>query len=240
MFLRLAGLGPGPASLPAQALSLGLRSLWGCYGYSSQSLLGRIVALHWRVLQSAENCQGHSRRLGSMIAGNFAVFPFLSVLQMLMASGHSGRLDIRGRARTGQLWLREGTIVHACAGQLEGESAMQLLTTTEDGEFHFGGSEAAPGETLLLSGDLALRQLFQEAEAWKPLLAEYSDWSRPFDFTDQWSGRLPVSRRQFQVLRGVERGLTISEMVDQGGLAPRMLLGTLQQFQQAGLIVPRH
>lgn len=174
-----------------------------------------------------------------MIAGNFSVFPFLSVLQMLMASGHSGRLDVQSEARTGHLWFRSGTIVHASAGPLEGESAMQLLTTTERGTFQFSGAEQAPEETLSLSGDLALRQLFQDTEAWKPLLAQYGDWSQPFAFTAQWNSRLPVSRRQFQVLRGVERGLTISEMVEQGGLAPRMLLSTLQQFQQAGLIAPR-
>ncbi|MDO4264120.1 MAG: DUF4388 domain-containing protein [Deinococcus sp.] len=174
-----------------------------------------------------------------MIAGNFSVFPFLSVLQMLMASGHTGRLDVQGQPRTGQLWFHEGAIVHASAGQLEGESAMQLLTTTESGEFHFDGSDPAPQETLSLTGDLALRQLFQETEAWKPLLAEYSDWTRPFEFTAQWNDRLSVSRRQFQVLRGVELGLSISEMVDQGQLAPRLLLGTLRQFQQAGLIAPR-
>ncbi|WP_189642614.1 DUF4388 domain-containing protein [Deinococcus piscis] len=174
-----------------------------------------------------------------MIAGNFSVFPFLSVLQMLMASGHTGRLDVHGEPRTGQLWFHEGTIVHATAGQLEGESAMQLLTTTESGEFQFDGLQAPAYETLSLAGDLALRQLFQETEAWKPLLAEYSDWTQPFDFTLQWNDRLPVNRQQFRVLRSIERGLSISEMVDQGNLPPRLLLGTLRQFEQAGLIVAR-
>ena len=173
-----------------------------------------------------------------MIAGNFSVFPFLSVLQMLMASGRSGVLEVRDQLRGGQLWLRSGTIVHACAGHLEGESALQLLTTVGGGEFQFDSSRQAPAETLALSGDLALRQLFQETEAWKPLLDEYGDWTCSFVFTDQWRDAMPVSRQQFQVLRGVERGLSISEMVDQSALAPRLLLGTLYQFQQAGFVRP--
>ena len=176
-----------------------------------------------------------------MIVGNFSVFPFLSVLQMLMSSGRTGVLEVRGaeQAQEAYLWLREGTIVHARVGHVEGESAMQLLTITERGEFHFDGLEDVDGDTLSLSGDLALRQLFQETEAWKPFLAEYSDWTQAFRFTGKWNDRMSVSRQQFQVLNGVERGQTISDMVDQAGLAPRLLLGTLQQFQRAGLIEPR-
>ncbi|WP_261663886.1 DUF4388 domain-containing protein [Deinococcus sp. Marseille-Q6407] len=174
-----------------------------------------------------------------MIAGNFSVFPFLSVLQMLMSSGRTGLLEVQGRAGLGELWLEEGTIMHARVGQLEGESAMQLLTTTESGEFQFGAAQPAPERSLSLSGDLALRQLFQETEAWKPLLAQYGDWSQLMGFTAQWNDRISVNRRQFQVLRGVERGLSIGEMLEQAALPPRLLLSTLFQFQQAGLIEAR-
>lgn len=174
--------------------------------------------------------------LGSMIAGNFSVFPFLSVLQMLMSSGRTGVLEVQDQGFEGFLWLREGTIVDAKAGQLEGESAMQLLTTVEDGQFHFDALLEVTGNSLELSGDLALRQLFQDTEAWKPLLAEYSDWSRAFTFTDKWNDRFSVNRQQYQVLRGVERGLSISNMIDEAGLPPRLLLASLKQFEQAGYI----
>ncbi|MFC6617494.1 DUF4388 domain-containing protein [Deinococcus radiophilus] len=160
-----------------------------------------------------------------MIAGNFGVFPFLSVLQMLMSSGRTGLLEVRAELGTGQLWLHAGTIVHAQVGQLEGQSAMQLLTTIEDGTFEFHSDQAAPEQSLSLSGDLALRQLFQDTEAWKPLLAEYSDWNRVFRFGGAWTDRRLVTRQQFQVLRGVERGLTIGEMMDQSGQSPRLVLG---------------
>lgn len=180
---------------------------------------------------------GRRVRLTGMIAGNFSVFPFLSVLQMLMSSGRTGVLEVQDQSFEGFLWLREGTIVHARAGQLEGESGMQLLTTIEDGQFHFESlPEVTAGESLDLSGDLALRQLFQDTEAWKPLLAEYGDWSRAFAFTDKWNDRFSVNRQQFQVLRGVERGLSISQMIDEAGLPPRLLLGSLKQFEQAGYI----
>lgn len=172
-----------------------------------------------------------------MIAGNFSVFPFLSVLQMLMSSGRTGMLEVTGE-RSGKLWLSEGTIIHAEVGELQGERAIQLLTTTDAGHFEFDGSNVLPKATLDLSGDLALRQLFQDTEAWKPYLAEYGDWTRGFEFTSAWDERRVVNQPQFWVLRGVERGLSIGEIMEQVNLPPRQLLGTLQQFHHAGLIAP--
>ncbi|MFC6590625.1 DUF4388 domain-containing protein [Deinococcus lacus] len=170
-----------------------------------------------------------------MLRGDFTVFPFLSVVQMLMASGRSGVLNAQ-HPRGGQLWIHAGEIVHARAGGLSGEYAMQLLTSLDEGQFAFEASEDLPEQTLNLRGDLALRQLFQQSEGWRELLVTFNDWSQVPQFAAAWNPGQSVTRSQFRVLSGIEKGLSLSELVASLPQAPQDTLRLVQAFLGAGWI----
>ncbi|WP_102125230.1 DUF4388 domain-containing protein [Deinococcus planocerae] len=170
-----------------------------------------------------------------MVRGDLAVFPFLSVMQMLLSSGRGGRLSVT-HARGGDLWFEPGEVIHARAGTLTGEGALQLLSSLDAGTFTFDPGGAAPERTLSLRRDPALRQMIGEADAWGPLLRAFPDWERPLRFTPRWTEAQPVTRAQYAALSHVSDGVPLRAVLERAGGSPRATLETLRPFLTAGLI----
>lgn len=170
-----------------------------------------------------------------MVRGDLAVFPFLSVMQMLLSSGRDGVLGV-DHVRGGQLWLQGGEIIHARCGLLTGDPALQLLASLSAGTFVFEPGVPAPERTLHLHRDSALRRLFEETNAWEPLLRAFPDWQRRLRFTARWTEAQPVSRLQYRALKLVAQGLDIRSILERSGESPRAVLDTLRPFMMAGLI----
>ncbi|QFP76600.1 DUF4388 domain-containing protein [Deinococcus sp. AJ005] len=170
-----------------------------------------------------------------MVRGDLAVFPFLSVMQMLLTSGRDGLLSV-DHVRGGQLWLERGEIVHARCGQLSGDPALQLLASLSSGSFIFEPGVSAPERSLHLHRDSALRRLFEETDAWEPLLRTFPDWQRRLRFTPRWSEAQPVTQPQFRALKLVSQELDIRSILERSGDSPRTVLEILRPFVMAGLI----
>ena len=141
-----------------------------------------------------------------MVRGDLAVFPFLSVMQMLLSSGRAGRLSV-AHPRGGELWLEPGELVHARAGGLTGDGALQVLSSLDGGQFTFAPDVAASERSLSLRRDAALRRLIEESDAWGELLRAFPDWSRPLRFTARWTDAQPVTRAQYLALSLVPEAL---------------------------------
>jgi len=71
-----------------------------------------------------EGFQGVLRRVG-----------LPDVIQMECLSTNSSVLEITGRNRSGRIYIRDGNIVHAESGSLQGEEAFQKLLCLRGGEF---------------------------------------------------------------------------------------------------------
>ncbi|MFD1729897.1 DUF4388 domain-containing protein [Deinococcus malanensis] len=102
-----------------------------------------------------------------MVRGDLTVFPLLSVMQMLLASGRAGRLSL-DHPRGGQLWLDPGELVHAQAWTLSGDAGLQVVCSVTEGTFVFEADEPAPNRTLALRRDAALRRMLDDHESWTP------------------------------------------------------------------------
>ncbi|WP_255448055.1 DUF4388 domain-containing protein [Deinococcus sp. AJ005] len=156
-------------------------------------------------------------------------------MQMLLTSGRDGLLSV-DHVRGGQLWLERGEIVHARCGQLSGDPALQLLASLSSGSFIFEPGVSAPERSLHLHRDSALRRLFEETDAWEPLLRTFPDWQRRLRFTPRWSEAQPVTQPQFRALKLVSQELDIRSILERSGDSPRTVLEILRPFVMAGLI----
>lgn len=170
-----------------------------------------------------------------MVRGDLSVFPFLSVMQMLLTSGRAGRLSV-DHPRGGQLWLDRGEIVHAQTPALRGEAALQLLASLDGGQFTFEPDQAPPERSLSLRRDTALHRMLEDSEAWSTVLRTFPDWTRTLRFTARWTEAQPVTRTQFRALSLVADGPTIQHLLERSGEPPRAVLDTLRPFLVAGLI----
>ncbi|GGM12930.1 DUF4388 domain-containing protein [Deinococcus aerophilus] len=170
-----------------------------------------------------------------MVRGDLSVFPFLSVMQLLLSSGRAGVLNV-DHARGGQLWLDRGEIVHARSRSLQGEAALQVLASLDGGTFTFEPDVAVPERTLSLRRDPALHRLIADSDGWAPLLRSFPDWSRRLRFTAKWTEAQPVTRPQYHALNLVAQELDIRSMLERSPELPRAVLETLRPFLLAGLI----
>lgn len=170
-----------------------------------------------------------------MVRGDLAMFPFMPLMQMLLSSGRAGRLSV-AHARGGELWFDPGELVHARAGQLSGDSALQVLSTLDGGQFTFAPDVAPADRTLALRRDAALRRLIEESGAWETLMPLFPDWNRTLRFTSRWSDNQPVTRPQFVALSLLPEGLPLRTMLERTPLPPRQVLETIRPFMAAGLV----
>lgn len=170
-----------------------------------------------------------------MVRGDLTLFPLLSVMQMLLSSGRKGKLSVT-HPRGGEIWIEPGELVHAEAGPLRGDAALQLLCSLDSGSFTFDTLQVAPLRTLSLRRDAALTHMFEEQEGWPAMLAAFGDWERSLQFTPRWSEAQPVTQLQYRALRAVQPGQSIRMLLYRAGLPPRQLLETLLPFVKAGLL----
>lgn len=170
-----------------------------------------------------------------MVSGDLKIFPFMPVMQMLLASGKEGQVTLQ-HPRGGSLWLEPGLIVHAKAGKLTGEAALQMMCSVNEGTFTYEPEKKTTEHTLSLRQEAALRHLLIEADGWDNVLPQFSDWNQKLRFTARWSDAQPVTRQQFQALRLIPQNLKLQDMLERLGQPPREVLETIQLFITAGLV----
>ncbi|MBX8465405.1 MULTISPECIES: DUF4388 domain-containing protein [unclassified Deinococcus] len=170
-----------------------------------------------------------------MVRGDLNVFPFLSVMQMFLTSGRSGRLSI-DHVRGGQLWIDRGEIIHAEVGRLRGDPALQLLSSLDGGMFTFEADQHPAQRTLSLRRDSALRRMLEDSEAWTPLLRAFPDWNQRLRFTARWNEAQPVTRPQYRMLHLISDSTSVRALLERTQEPPRTALDTLRPFLLAGLI----
>ncbi len=102
--------------------------------------------------------------------GELSQLPLAELLQLFLVNRKSGRLELlgrddRGEAHRGSIWIRDGDVIEAQTGRVEGEKALLRLLAWRTGRFLFepGRSDAPPKilhptRTLLSEG---MRQLHE-------------------------------------------------------------------------------
>lgn len=85
------------------------------------------------------------------LSGSLEAMSLTGLLQLLAAEGRTGRVDVRGVARGGSLWLEAGHLSHAesdDAGPGGPEEALDALIGLSSGTFTFTPGESAPQRSL--------------------------------------------------------------------------------------------
>jgi DNA-binding response OmpR family regulator len=153
------------------------RSRLGTYlrkPFNQDEVLARIDQVFRRV-EAARAVSGESRE----IEGNLAQIPLVDLLQILSVNRKTGRLTVEREGERAVIALRDGRVVDASLGAVNGEKALFRLLTRREGQFAFvpgQNGEAAERidrrlEELMLEG---LRQA-DEATRLLPVLPQPGD-----------------------------------------------------------------
>ncbi len=82
------------------------------------------------------------------LTGSLAQWPLKALIPMLAASRQSGRIEVADGMARGDIYLREGVIVHAAAGSDSGQPALVTLMSWPAGSFSFTPNVDSPRLTL--------------------------------------------------------------------------------------------
>ena len=102
--------------------------------------------------------------------GSLQELPLPDIIQLVAVSGKSGVFNLQREQRLGQIYLRDGQIVHAASGdRLIGEEAMYELATWAEGEFRFEAGVDAPELSISKTNTNLLMEAARRIDEWNVL-----------------------------------------------------------------------
>src|SRR6476659_11345380 len=103
--------------------------------------------------------------------GSLKELPLPDIIQLVSVSGKTGVFSLRrnGDSSSGEIYLRGRQIVHAHAGDLQGEEAMYELAIWPEGEFVFTPGKETELTTIQKSNTNLLMEAARRIDEWQIL-----------------------------------------------------------------------
>ncbi len=145
--------------------------------------------------------------------GSLEELPLPDVIQLVAASGKTGKFSVSSRLGSGSIFLLDGDIVHSTASQLVGDEAFFELATWQEGEFVFTPGDEAPEATIDKSNTNLLMQAAQRIDEWKVLVSKVPSTRMVPVFTAEGgSTNVSLSPTEWNVIRRIDEERAIDEI----------------------------
>ncbi|HUP50630.1 MAG TPA: DUF4388 domain-containing protein [Thermoanaerobaculia bacterium] len=101
--------------------------------------------------------------------GSLKELPLPDIIQLVSVSGKTGRFTLTREDDRGTIFLKNGQMVHAAVGDLEGEEAIYALAIWSSGEFQFLAGEEPDRQTITKSNTNLLMEAARRLDEWRVL-----------------------------------------------------------------------
>ncbi len=150
-----------------------------------------------------------------VLRGNLAQLSLLDILRMLSAGRRSGRLDVRQGAKTGEIYMHRGVILHAVVGPQIGESCIFALMGWLEGEFSFTPDVIAPERSIQTPTEQLLLDAARQAEQWEDIKEVLSSTDVVFNISPSGStSTISLKPIEWQVLAQVNGERSVKEIAE--------------------------
>jgi DNA-binding response OmpR family regulator len=125
------------------------------------------------ISQYSAQLENHSPDADTPFSGKLGDLSVMDIVQMLLQSHKTGelRISLLDRTLVGAVYLEDGHIIHALAGNTEGPEALKILLQCAQGVFSFKSGESPARRTITGSGISALLTASSEIDHARPLSA---------------------------------------------------------------------
>lgn len=176
------------------------------------------------------------------VEGNFSQIPLTDLLQLFHMNRQTGILEVSrrepgGREDRGTLWIRDGSLLHATAGRVEGEKALFRVLAWHDGRFAFTPNPVTeaprihtPTRALLLEGVRQLDEWNRMRNTLPPLDGQVTLTVTKGDLPNEAH---PVTQ---EVLLLLEIHDLVRDVVDHCSHPDYQVLRTLQNLAERGIV----
>lgn len=180
--------------------------------------------------------QTESEATAAALVGSLETFNLVDVLDLLARTGHTGELQVVGRGVDRRIWVDQGDMVDGV-----GEGGLHLalfdLACRDEGWFYFTNAVAVPEGTERLSISDTLGELGPQVEEWRRLVETLPAQATVCMAPNPPGAEVQIRGEQWQLLSMVGApGRTVWEIMEASSLEPLVVLRTLQELSDAGLV----
>lgn len=170
------------------------------------------------LLQKRQRIRFEERKDGrTRFAGRVADMPVVDVIQTIEISRKSGVIQFVGeRGRQAAIYFRDGKVIDAEAGTLQGEDAVYRLLTWNEGEFEVVFRTVRRREVITMSSQGLLMEGMRRLDEWSRLLEQLPPLSHRFEIdTGELAARLSdVPDDNNRILRLIDGKRTLLEVIE--------------------------
>jgi CheY-like chemotaxis protein len=170
------------------------------------------------LLQKRQRVRFEERRDGrTRFAGRVHDMPVVDVIQTIEISRKSGVIQFVGeRGRQAAIYFRDGRVIDAEAGALQGEDAVYRLLTWSEGEFEVVFRTVRRREVIAMSSQALLMEGMRRLDEWSRLFEQLPPLTHRFEVdTGELAARLgDVPDDNNRILRLFDGKRTLLEVID--------------------------
>jgi DNA-binding response OmpR family regulator len=192
------------------------------------------------LLQKRQRAHFDERKDGVRFAGRVTDMPVVDVIQTIEVSRKSGVIQfVADRSRTAAIYFRDGKVIDAEAGTLQGEDAVYRLLTWSEGEFEVMFRTVRRREVITTSSQGLLMEGMRRLDEWSRLLEQLPALSHRFEIdTQELAGRLgEVPDDNNPILRLIDGKRSLLEVIDASSFGDLECLQAISKLYFEGLLM---
>jgi len=192
------------------------------------------------LLQKRQRAHFEERKDGVRFAGRVADMPVVDVIQTIEVSRKSGVIQFGAdRQRTAAIYFRDGRVIDAEAGTLQGEDAVYRLLTWSEGEFEVVFRTVRRREVITTSSQGLLMEGMRRLDEWSRLLEQLPPLTHRFEVdTPELAARLgEVPDDNNPILRLIDGKRALLEVIDASDFGDLECLQAISKLYFEGLLV---
>ncbi len=169
--------------------------------------------------------------------GSLKELPLPDIIQLVSVSGKTGVFVLTKSDQTGEIYLREGEMVHSAVASLKGEEAVYELAIWQEGEFIFKPGEETGERTIKKSNTNLLMEAARRIDEWQVLSKRIPSTRMVPIFTNQGSSTsVSFTPHEWAVICKIDERRSIEELASVLGMSAFEVCKLLYGLVTAGLI----
>ncbi|NJL26673.1 MAG: DUF4388 domain-containing protein [Thermoanaerobaculia bacterium] len=169
--------------------------------------------------------------------GSLKELPLPDIIQLVSVSGKTGVFVLQSGNQKGDIYLRDGEIVHAVAGDLHGEEAVYELAIWQEGDFSFKPGTTTDQRTIKKSNTNLLMEAARRIDEWQVLSKRIPSTRLVPVFTNQGSSTsVSFTPHEWAVICKIDERRSIEQLAAVLGMSAFEVCKLLYGLVTAGLI----
>ncbi|MGE5346245.1 MAG: DUF4388 domain-containing protein [Acidithiobacillales bacterium] len=146
--------------------------------------------------------------------GSLSDLPLSDIVQLVAVSGKTGMFSLTRASEQGAVYLQNGQITHARAGDVEGEDAIYALALWTTGTFQFSPGVEIGKQTITRSNTNLLMEAARRSDEWKILSKKIpsTDATPRLVASDRLAGPITLTPQEWIVITRCDGRTTIDEI----------------------------